>query len=80
MINMAKLNFKSNALFASEKYEMHDMIVDTCDEDEMIPLSSSGGAEGSTSTVFSSAIPLGEGYVAEIDLSSYKNVKKVEVI
>ncbi|WDI05108.1 hypothetical protein PUW25_26420 (plasmid) [Paenibacillus urinalis] len=30
-INMAKLNFKSNALLAIEKYKLHDLVIDTFD-------------------------------------------------
>lgn len=39
-INMAKLNFKSNALLHSEKYNLYDMIVDTFEEDSLILVSS----------------------------------------
>jgi hypothetical protein len=35
-INIAKLNFKSNALLNSEKYKLHDMVVDTFEDDSMI--------------------------------------------
>ncbi|MCD7910944.1 hypothetical protein KC480_05315 [Bacillus velezensis] len=35
-INMAKLNFKSNALLQSEKYNLYDMVVDTFEQDSLI--------------------------------------------
>lgn len=34
-VNMAKLNFKANALMLSEKYKMHDLVIDTFEEDSM---------------------------------------------
>jgi hypothetical protein len=34
-INLAKLNFKSNAFLLSEKYNMHDMMVDTFESDSL---------------------------------------------
>lgn len=79
-INLAKLNFKSNALLLSEKYEMHDMIVDTCDTEEMVTTFSSGAGEKRVlSQAFSNEQVVGEGKVSELSLTSYRNLKKVEV-
>jgi hypothetical protein len=79
-INLAKLNFKSNALLMSEKYEMHDMVVDTCEKDEMITTSSSGVGEATqTYLTFSAPITLGDGQVTEFSLADFKKIKKVEV-
>lgn len=80
-INIAKLNFKSNALIQSERYEMHDMIVDTCEEEDMIIVSSSGAGETKqTNIAFSDPISLDAGFVSELDISAFISLKKVEVI
>lgn len=79
-INLAKLNFKSNALLLSEKYEMHDIIVDTCDTEEMITTASSGTGEKKVlSQAFSNEQVVGEGKVSELSLTSFRGIKKVEV-
>jgi hypothetical protein len=79
-INIAKLNFKSNAILKSEKYEMHDMIIDTCDTDEMVVVSAAGSSEKTEVNLpFTEPVSLGEGKVSEFSLSPFKSIKKVEV-
>lgn len=78
-INIAKLNFKSNALLQSEKYELHDMVIDTCDTDEMITVSSGGAGELNQEFSFSNPVSLGAGKLSELSLASFANIKKVEV-
>lgn len=38
-INMNKLNFKANALMQSEKYKLHNLVIDTFEEDSMMTTS-----------------------------------------
>lgn len=79
-VNIAKLNFKSNALIQSERYEMHDMIVDTCEEEDMIAVSSSGAGEKVTTGIsFSTPVVLGFGKISELNLSQLGDFKKVKV-
>lgn len=78
-INMAKLNFKSNALLQSEKYALHDMVIDTCDADEMVTVSSGGSGELNQEFSFSNPVSLGAGKLSELSLASFTNIKKVEV-
>ncbi|MES9780219.1 MULTISPECIES: hypothetical protein [Bacillus cereus group] len=78
-INIAKLNFKSNALLQSDKYEMHDMVIDTCELDSMKTISSSGAGELQQEIEFSNAVELGLGKVSEIDISTLMNIQKIEV-
>ncbi|MFE9081929.1 discoidin domain-containing protein [Bacillus mobilis] len=78
-INMAKLNFKSNALLQSEKYALHDMVVDTCDTDEMVTVSSGGSGELNQEFNFSNPVSLGAGTLSELSIASMTNIKKVEV-
>ncbi|WP_253294943.1 hypothetical protein [Bacillus atrophaeus] len=47
-INMAKLNFKSNALLKSEKYKLYDMVIDTFEDDSLI-LINNNDSENKTS-------------------------------
>lgn len=42
-INMAKLQFKANVLMESTKYKLHDLVVDTFEENSMAVISGSGG-------------------------------------
>lgn len=78
-INIAKLNFKSNALLQSDKYKMHDMVIDTCEVDSMKAIASSGAGELQQEVEFSNAVELGLGKVSELSLASFTNIKKVEV-
>lgn len=78
-INMAKLNFKSNALLKSEKYKMHDMVIDTCESDSMKIIASSGAGETKQEVAFSNTVELGSGKVSELSIASIANIKKVEV-
>lgn len=78
-INMAKLNFKSNALLKSEKYKMHDMVIDTCESDNMKIIASSGAGETQQEIAFSNTVKLGSGKVSELNLASITNIKKIEV-
>lgn len=78
-INMAKLNFKSNALLKSEKYKMHDMVIDTCESDSMKIIASSGAGEIKQEVAFSNTVELGSGKVSELSLASITNIKKVEL-
>lgn len=43
-INMAKLEFKTNALMKSTKYALHDMVIDTCQTEEMHTIPSDSGS------------------------------------
>ncbi|MEB9378726.1 hypothetical protein P4J09_11785 [Bacillus cereus] len=78
-INIAKLNFKSNALLQSDKYAMHDMIIDTCELDNMKTIASSGAGELQQEVAFSNTVELGTGKLSELSLASFTNIKKVEV-
>ncbi|PES55931.1 glycine-rich protein [Bacillus thuringiensis] len=78
-INMAKLNFKSNALLKSEKYKMHDMVIDTCESDSMNIIASSGAGELKQELSFSNAVDLGSGKMSELNIALITNIKKVEV-
>lgn len=44
VINMAKLEFKTNALMNSTKYALHDMVIDTCQTEEMHTIPSDSGS------------------------------------
>ncbi|QHW35646.1 discoidin domain-containing protein (plasmid) [Paenibacillus rhizovicinus] len=79
-INLAKLNFKSNALLMSEKYTLHDMVIDTCQAEEMKSISSSGAGETtSTESAFVNPVVLGSGKMLELNLAAIQKIKKVQV-
>jgi hypothetical protein len=67
---------KSNALLKSEKYKMHDMVIDTCESDSMKIIASSGAGETKQEVAFSNTVELGSGKVSELSLASFTNIKE----
>lgn len=76
-INMQKLQFKTNALMKSKKYKMHDLVVDTFEENSMNTIESS--LTQSTEKEFTTPVAMEEGFYSEVSLEEYKVIKKVGV-
>lgn len=77
-INFAKLNFKANALIKSEKYAMHDMIVDTCQAGEMNTVV--GGVIVTQPISFTTPSAMGSGFYSEFEITNPNTVSKVMII
>ncbi|MDR4369783.1 hypothetical protein FO514_34595, partial [Bacillus cereus] len=63
----------------TEKYKMHDMVIDTCESDNMKNIASTGAGETKQEVAFSNTTELGSGKVSELSLASITNIKKIEV-
>lgn len=80
VINMAKLQFKTNALMQSSKYKLHDLVVDTFEEDSMKIIDASGSGVATLSNqLLSSPQTLGQGIMSELNLSDFLIIKGVEI-
>ncbi|WP_252188081.1 hypothetical protein [Bacillus subtilis] len=72
-INMAKLNFKSNALLQSEKYKLYDMVIDTFEEDSLILISDSESESKASLFDINQGRYIGEGTLETVpeEISTY---------
>jgi len=73
-INISKLNFKSNALLQSEKYELHDLVIDTMESDEFTTIEANKVASNTSPMVMD-----GSGKMFSLSVDKIKSIKKVEV-
>lgn len=72
-INLAKLNFKANALLLSDSYKLDDMVVDTFEKDSIQTTQSN--LDETVEQVFTASSAMGDGFYSEVIINQTKSVK-----
>lgn len=76
-INLAKLNFKANALLLSDAYKLDDLVVDTFEKDTVQTTQSA--VDETVDQAFSAVTAMGDGYYSEVTINQTKTVKGIVV-
>lgn len=77
-INLAKLNFKANALLLSDSYKLDDMVVDTFEKDSIQTTQSN--LDEAVEQVFTTPVAMGDGFLSEVVIEQVKTVKAYKII
>lgn len=76
-INMGKLQFKANSLMNSTKYQLHDLVVDTFEDDSMI--TSEGGTPVTQTAAQTTPAAMGNGFISRASIKTNKKILGLEV-
>lgn len=76
-INMSKLQFKANSLMNSTRYQLHDLVVDTFEDDSMI--TSEGGTPVTETAVQTTPAAMGNGFISRAAVKTNKKILGLEV-